>query len=639
MSRGIKKALLALAILVALSALVLWLVRDPAAAPRDPGADGHRDHNAASGDPAGDEGRRGGRLVRFPSSSFDRARATQDRNAGPGTLEGRVLSFTTGEPIADAEITFARGGTISSAFTNMAGGFAFQASESGTYELVSVTAEGYLPFAPEWGHSPVRLEARRGYRIRDIIIHLRPVEELTGRVVDPSGQPAPGAEVEVISAPEGRSSLASFPDRFTSDERGEFQVQAPLGAVLEARHPEFSPGRARLDRAAVHRGSLEIRLEQGSERPAAEEIAGEVVDDRGRPVAGALVEAWFGLRSRRGLHTSGQALTDDDGLFVIEGLDRGRYHLRATAEGMTPGLAPGIVTGDHEVRIMVRPGAAVHGTVTDAASGDPVPGFSVVIEARRSPLYLTPYRTESVFDARGQFEVTGLEPLRYSVRITATGYSPSEPREIDISRGAREVRADFTLTRGGRANGVVIDAETGEPVPDAQVSVESRERPGTTPVPIAARTVTDYSGRFEIRGLDPGRRSLVVTARGYHQRILSALEVDEGGNLGPLEIELSPAPEGSEPELELTGIGAVLAPRLNDLMVVRVLEGGGAAEVGLAPGDRILRIDGRPVIDLGFNGAIESIRGREGTVVRLTVRRRGSGEEIDLNVPRRRVRG
>jgi C-terminal processing protease CtpA/Prc len=73
------------------------------------------------------------------------------------------------------------------------------------------------------------------------------------------------------------------------------------------------------------------------------------------------------------------------------------------------------------------------------------------------------------------------------------------------------------------------------------------------------------------------------------------------------------------------------------LAVVQVLPGGGAAEAGLARGDLVLRVDGAPVAELGFGGAIDAIRGPEGTRVSLGVRR---GERtFEVSAVRRLVRG
>lgn len=66
--------------------------------------------------------------------------------------------------------------------------------------------------------------------------------------------------------------------------------------------------------------------------------------------------------------------------------------------------------------------------------------------------------------------------------------------------------------------------------------------------------------------------------------------------------------------------------------VVRVRPGGAGASLGLAPGDRILAIDGRPLADtVAFSRLFERIRG--GDRVRLTVRRSGAAFDRTVTVP------
>jgi hypothetical protein len=68
----------------------------------------------------------------------------------------------------------------------------------------------------------------------------------------------------------------------------------------------------------------------------------------------------------------------------------------------------------------------------------------------------------------------------------------------------------------------------------------------------------------------------------------------------------------------------VLTAREDALVLGQIIEGGGAAEAGLAVGDGILRIDGVPVVEMGFPGAINRIRGPENSRVVLSIRR-GTG--------------
>jgi C-terminal processing protease CtpA/Prc len=104
-----------------------------------------------------------------------------------------------------------------------------------------------------------------------------------------------------------------------------------------------------------------------------------------------------------------------------------------------------------------------------------------------------------------------------------------------------------------------------------------------------------------------------------------------------VDIELAPVLDGEAPRLELAGIGAVLSGRDDALVIGQVLEGGGASEAGLVPGDAVLAVDGVLVTELGFGESIQRIRGPEGSVVVLRVRR-GDGTVVELRVTRSRVR-
>ena len=250
------------------------------------------------------------------------------------------------------------------------------------------------------------------------------------------------------------------------------------------------------------------------------------------------------------------------------------------------------------------------------------------------------YQTATVFDAEGRYEIAGLAPGDFDVIATARNFAPSEERSITITDPAPEdpVEADFQLGHGGRITGTVIDSVTRQPLEHARVSVEAAlGGASASAVQLLASTTTDSEGRFELRGLSTGPRSIFVAAFDHHRRLISGLAVDEGGDIGPLIIDLRRVAEGEEPTLELTGIGAVLSIQGDALVIGRVIEGGGAAEAGLVSGDGILEVDGVSVVDLGFGGSIEHIRGPENTSVRLTVRRAVTNQIEVIVVPRRRI--
>jgi C-terminal processing protease CtpA/Prc len=105
-----------------------------------------------------------------------------------------------------------------------------------------------------------------------------------------------------------------------------------------------------------------------------------------------------------------------------------------------------------------------------------------------------------------------------------------------------------------------------------------------------------------------------------------------GGVTGPITVVLRPHLEGDVGPVEPAGIGAVLVPE-GDGLAIGALRGEAG---GLAPGDEVLEVDGQSVAELGLGGAVEELRGAEGTSAFLVVRR--GNTTLDVEVPRRRQR-
>src|SRR5262249_51212287 len=153
-----------------------------------------------------------------------------------------------------------------------------------------------LPFAPEWGRSPITFSARPGERIEDVVLLLSPEVEYLGLVSDPEEKPVSGATVRILNSGEGETALAPLQDTFTSDAKGQFRFRAPEGAWLEASHPNFSPGRAYVGQYAQASRRVELHLSPKSDQDRSQVISGQVLDPQGAPVTGASVSA---TRSQR----------------------------------------------------------------------------------------------------------------------------------------------------------------------------------------------------------------------------------------------------------------------------------------------------------------------------------------------------
>jgi hypothetical protein len=554
----------------------------------------------------------------------------------PPSFEGHVVAADDGAGVPFAELTFSRAGAAASARAGEDGAFRFEPPAEGRWLLAAVTAPGFLPFAPEWGHSPVQLDARRGEHVAGVRIFLSRAFPLEGRVLDADGAPVPGAEVRLLGAA-SEAALVALPDRFLTDARGVFAFSAPEGAELEARKPGFLPGRASVDVVATLHRRVTIVLGPahralGSPAP----ISGRVESRGGGPVEGALVVAG----RERGFGSAGpveaQALSGPDGRFALPPLDPGRYRVTARAEGHASASARRVAPGASDVALVLDRGGRVAGCVRDASSGAAVAPFTVMVWERSGPLRRVLQRSLSVLDPSGCYAVEDLASGPAAVVVSAPGFAPSAEIAVDVPPPPGEARADAALETGGRLAGRVRDEATGSPLPGARVSVEGALEAAASTFPVLAEATAGADGRFVLAGL-PRRFSIQVAAAGHHARVLGGLEVGPGETRGPVEIALRPVAEGESPGLDLVGIGLVLAPMGDGLAVVQVLPGGGAAEAGLARGDLVLRVDGAPVAELGFGGAIDAIRGPEGTRVSLGVRR---GERtFVVSAVRRLVRG
>jgi hypothetical protein len=554
----------------------------------------------------------------------------------PASFEGRVVSSATGEGIPGAELTFSRAGAAATLRTGEAGGFSFVPPTSGRWQLQAITAVGFLPFAPEWGQSPVQLDARPGLHVRGLELHLAPRRELIGLVVDEEGRPVAGAAVRLLGAA-AESTLVPIPDHFTSGADGRFGFAAPQGSALLASVPGRLPGRAEVTALAIAHGRLTIELGPVHQRlREAAPVSGRVVTRGGAGLEGALVTATpEGPRSAFDVAVA-QAASGPDGAFSLPEVPPGRHRITARAAGHAPGSLRGVMPGTADLLLELGEGSRLRGCVREASSGAGVAPFTVLVFENRSALRRVLQRSLSVIDPSGCWTLDDLSPGPAVVVVSAPGFAPSDELPVEVPPPGGEAVVDVALRPGGRLTGLVRDDVTGAPLAGAAIAVEGWLSSAASTFPVLSQAESGPDGRFMLAGL-PGRFSISVVAAGHHARILGGLTVGSGELAGPLEVRLRPVAEGEEPRVELVGIGIQLSAHGEALAINGVVAGGGAAEAGLTRGDEILEVEGRPVSELGLSGAVEAIRGPEGSSVRLTIRR---GEVVrQVEVPRRLIRG
>jgi hypothetical protein len=270
-------------------------------------------------------------------------------------------------------------------------------------------------------------------------------------------------------------------------------------------------------------------------------IEGTVRDgDSGQPAADLRVVAWqTGAVTVPDEPDSGRVVTRTDagGRFKLTGLATGLYHVSANGRGRGAAGRTGVRPGGR-VDLVVFPSGSLHGTVL-GADGKPVPGATVNAAAR-------PWgwgSTESV-DARGQFELNGLNPGVYDVVAKAPGLAPSVVGEIVVDRRT-ESRVDLVLRPGARVVGRLVDGDERSVTGKAALGeIDGRPTPRVLAEPLAAAAGAD--GRFAIDAVPVGEHALGIDAPGFaRERVDVAVRAsDRVVDVGDVRMEVGIAIRG-----------------------------------------------------------------------------------------------
>ncbi|MEW5747933.1 MAG: ABC transporter substrate-binding protein [Candidatus Thermoplasmatota archaeon] len=178
----------------------------------------------------------------------------------------------------------------------------------------------------------------------------------------------------------------------------------------------------------------------------------------------------------------------------------------------------------------------ISGYVKDSA-GDPIVTASVTAEA-----------TSATTNSAGYYNMT-VSAGTYDVTADASGYGSATLQAVVEAGNTTTLNFTLGLT-SGTLSGVVTDADTGDPLDGATVSVRMGD--------VTKLATSDEAGEFEVQLLDAGTWNVTVTKTGYVTETLTA--VIEVGETTTVEVELSPSDTGGGiSTTTLIMIGAVIA--------------------------------------------------------------------------------
>jgi protocatechuate 3,4-dioxygenase beta subunit len=338
------------------------------------------------------------------------------------TIVGRVVAPDgTGVSRAFLRAVDGEGDWIGSARSTGDGSFEIVALPDGVY-VVLVKANGFTPFSRDGvaaGARDVRLVLSRG-------------KSISGTIVHEDGRPVAGVDVYAVSPGRGGYHDSDDPHART-DAEGRFA----LGGLARETYEVALAGDHRemlllLDAARVPAGASGIRLVAGRGGT----LTGRVVDQDGRPVPGAEVDA---DPATQGIARNDE--TDDDGRFSIDGLfPEVAYELEVEIEGYVRRSVSGVRAGGDPVEIRIVRGLEVTGRVL-GPDGEPM---------REASLTLWPEdgrRVETETDGEGAFRARGLPPGRYHVHVLTSG---PDDEILSFDGGVVEAGATDVVIRATR---------------------------------------------------------------------------------------------------------------------------------------------------------------------------------------------
>lgn len=290
-------------------------------------------------------------------------------------------------------------------------------------------------------------------------------------------------------------------------------------------------------------------------------IRGRVVDDVGRPIADAYVNAnredqnnswgWFGDASR----------SQADGSFSFDSLPPGKYQLSVNLQGYRGEAKPGIEAGGEPVDLKLTRVGSIEGNVIDADTQSPLVPKRLRILAlqgnnksgnRQWRPFWRGYEPE--IHENGSFRISINEAGTYKVEATADGYAPGESAQFDLAANANVTGILIKLVKGSEITVVALDAATRKPIVGAQLRVmettqanqgmtmmgsmgpNTRMDFGNASRGPLSRATTDASGRATLRSLYPGKFNVFGVADSFADVKLENIEIKAGVEPAPVEL-------------------------------------------------------------------------------------------------------
>ena len=483
--------------------------------------------------------------------------------AQTASVEGVVVNQATGQPLSDVHVRVLTGDVatvtverVYGAMSDRAGHFSISGMKPGLY-LVVPERLGFVFVRPPGLIPATVLALKAGQHITDQKVEMMPCGFVSGRVVDDTGDPVPGAALQLRAAPPDTDFVNPFavPLPNYTDNHGEFrmvvspgkyylqawprnygQPMGPVAPYIATYYPnagamgDASPIQVKPGQDVT---SLEILLAHAKPPAPGGSAAASLT------IGGLVTGAADGVRATVSLLRSSQnpstvqtirgIVADAQGKFLIRGLPPGNYKVFAQYAAGKVGLQSQAVevqlTGVDvdSLQLQLAPGEDLGGSLVvagEAAGAAPARKIAVKLEAAEPGGPGTPETSPAQVGQDGSFHIPAVFPGRYRVRVeplpegafirsvTLDGAAVDDAG-FELSHGGPGDRLKITLSRNaGQLSGTVLGHD-GAPLtsPLAEVLVwkdAAQVMPEHNPV---------AASRYAVKDLRPGKvRVLAVDA-------------------------------------------------------------------------------------------------------------------------------
>jgi subtilisin family serine protease len=249
-------------------------------------------------------------------------------------------------------------------------------------------------------------------------------------------------------------------------------------------------------------------------------IAGQVVDDTGDPVVGALVTV-------NGQNTT----TGAGGFFRFANLPAGAYVATASASGFPTEDQTVVVGPGADSPLSFQLGVSL-GVFTGAVKDGSTPVASAIVQAVADGVIAG----TSVSDAAGLYTLA-VPPGTYDLRASGVSRLTTILTGQTVTAGGT-LTVDLSLPKLGWVAGTVTDGSQ-NPIPNAQITVTGNG--------FSAGAVTDSSGSYATIGLPSGAYAVSASADGWQEQTINGVAISLGSassvnfGLGTVTVSVSPA--------------------------------------------------------------------------------------------------